>query len=234
MSYVTTDTLGGRDALEQADVVTQYIDITTPISLHPRDLYLVFGEKAFTIPILVQAAAQQASLRDILEDRVYMGSTQDDIHYQHMARDGYDQAKAADAWFEVFGNTLQEGDDLDPHSWLQRSLKAGVIDHLLWAVSLGKDVLEQYRWATGLSGYTTEFVHYADNVIGTYSPRGNPCVIGLSKAFRKPGDIPDWRDTTRKQRMETAKPYPLSRRGRTPRGKTLADKRRQASLAKKG
>jgi len=226
MSYVTTDTLGGRDALEQADVVTQYIDITTPISLPPRDLYLVFGEKAFTIPILVQAAAQQASLRDILEDRVYMGSTQDDLHYQHMARDGYHQAEAADAWFEVFGNNIQEGDDLDPHNWVQRSLRKGVIDHILWAVSLGKDVLEQHRWATGLSGYTTEL---ATEEPGTYSPRRNACIIGLSKA----SGFLDWRDTTRKQRMEWFKPYPLSRRGRTPRGKTLADKRRLAQIFQK-
>jgi hypothetical protein len=209
MGFVTE--LTSTQRIEYLAQIEKHISLNAPITLSSSDIYIVFGEKAFANPILMEAAKDLVSAYSVLG---YPSSAEEQE---------VEQLWAARWWKKTF-NKNSHIKSLEPTDWLNLCLKEGGINHILWALKYGRDVVSQYHWAHDIAGLSCEDLHgkLLVPVSGT-NPQSSVEGVGYSR------DSDPWCDSpTRRQRNNywSAVGYPSSRRGKQPRGKSLADKRR--------
>lgn len=213
MSYVTH----GRTLLEYAAQLEGKIDFDVPISIKGSDLYIVFSEKAFSNALLLKASESGSTLNELL------GFGAD-------PKEKYDiQSSHASKWLDAV--KLDAINSLDPDDWLVYCLEKGGLEHILWSRANNLDVVAQYHWSHDMAGLSCKDLHRELLELSPVMPgltQGSREGIGFSK------NHDGWSEPNRRQRYDPFtwkmqlkfRDYPLHRRGRQPRGKSLADKRK--------
>ncbi len=214
MSYVTLLDIPSSNCAERMEYLSQiekHISLDAPVTLSSSDIYIVFGEKAFHNPILMEAAKGKISAYSVLG---YPSSVEEEE---------LEQLWAAKWWKKTFNKSHIKS--LEPTDWLNPCLKDGGINHILWALKHGKDVVSQYHWAHDINGLESTAETFEEPEDDGYSVTSGGDGIGLGRNHH------NYAYLNRRQRFwpgfsRNFRGYPLSRRGKQPRGKSMADKRK--------
>lgn len=208
MSSVTN----GKTLLEYAAQLEGKLHMDVPVSVKGSDLYILFGEKAFTNPLLLKASEEGSSLIKVLG----MGRDKEDLRWLELLH--------ACEWRESV--VLDEVASRDPNDWLGYCSEHGGLNHIMWCLAHKSDVVSQYYWVHDILGLECEDLNseFLDllPVLGGANPQTSIEGVGYSR-----GADP-WCKPTRRQSKNfyTPEGFPSSRKGKQPRGKSLSDKRR--------
>ena len=211
MSYVTN----GRESIEQATQLVGKLNFDVPISVRASDLYILFGKELVSNPLLVEASVLGSSINEAMGGYPLTPNEEYWLQLCH-----------AQTWREAI--SLGEISSRNPEDWLVYSQRVGGLEHILWALAHKRDVVDQFYWAhdivgVGCKDLNAEFMGALPPIPGSWvsSKSGE----GLSRS------MPDGIPLSRHQNFRWGMclnfvSYPLSRRGKQPRGKSLADKRK--------
>ena len=113
----------------------------------------------------------------------------------------------------------------DPNDWLVHCVSKGGLNHILWCLTHNRDVVSQYFWAHDMVNVSCIDLHRTLTDLEPDMPCTYPSSrqgIGLSK------NHDGWSKPSRRQGWLywSYWDFPAHRRGKQPRGKSLADKRK--------
>ena len=213
MSYVTN----GRDLLRYAAQLEGSIHFDVPVSLKGADLYIVFGEEAFSNPLLLEASDFGSSVNELLG----LGARAEKEYWLQLIH--------AIEWKESV--ELAAVASRNPSDWLVHCLEKGGLNHIMWCLAHKRDVVSQLYWAFDMVGVRCEDLNgkFLDSV-----PTVKGAIYGSKEGMGVGREHDGWSNPNRRQRYFPYtwrwnlkfKEYPLHRRGRQPRGKSLSDKRK--------
>jgi hypothetical protein len=205
MSSVTN----GKAMLEYATQIREKISMDVPVSVKGSDLYIIFGETAFSNPLLLKASKLGGSLNELLG----LGATAEKEYELQMTH--------AREWLGKV--ELGAVASRDPNDWLVHCSEKGCLNHILWCLAHKRDVVSQFYWAHDMVNVSCVDLHKR---LTDLAP-DTPCIgssrkgIGLSKNH----DGRSKPNRRQEHEMTRFKGFPSHRRGKQPRGKCLADKR---------
>lgn len=216
MSYVTI--MEGRALLKYASVLEGKIHLDVPISVKDSDLYILFGEQAFDNPVLMDASRLGSSINELLG----LGAIPEKEYWLQFFH--------AREWLKKveLGAVVSR----DPNDWLVHCSEKGGLNHILWCLAHKRDIVSQFYWAHDMVGMQCEdlngeLLDLLPKVQSAHS--GSKQGVSYSRGYDE-----RWSVGNRRQvyypytwNWEVKFPaYPLHRRGKQPRGKSLADKRK--------
>jgi len=209
MSSVTN----GKTLLECAAQLEGKLHYDVPVSVKDADLYIVFGEKAFSNTLLLEASEEGSSINKVLG----IGIDKEETLWL--------QLHHADEWRKAV--CLEEVASRDPNEWLGYCAEKGGLNHILWCLAYDRDVVSQYHWPHDMLDFYSEDLNsklLERTTFKSINPSNSSEGIGYSR------DSDPWKSLNRRQNFwpgfsRNFGGYPLSRRGKQPRGKSLTDKR---------